>query len=112
MNTPNIAFEPPNETHVTVHFELHPAGTFAGRSCAKAAPTFHPKLGRVQKHLIAVTIERERIPEWLPLFDAADIVSQVECSNGIASGRVSVKMVRAAQDSRSATVVMEALVRI
>lgn len=107
-----MAFEPPNETHVTVHFELHASGTFAGRSCAKAAPTIHPKLGRVQKHLIAVTIDREHIPEWLPLFDAADIVNHVECSNGIESQRVSVKMVRAARDSLSATVVMEALVRI
>jgi len=44
------------------------------------------------------------------LFDAADMVTRIECSSGIVSDRVGVTRTRAGDDGRTATVVMEALV--
>ena len=110
MKTPSYAFSPALESNVTVFFELHRAGTFCGAARVKAAPTRDRRLGRAQRYAVEITIEYHRIKEWLPLFDAADMVTRIECSSGIVSDRVGVTRTRAGDDGRTATVVMEALV--
>lgn len=110
MNTPSAAFAPALASNVTVFFELHRAGTFAGAARAKADPSRDRRLGRTQRYSVEITIEHGRIKEWLPLFDAADMVTRIECSSGIVSDRVGVTRMRAGDDGRTATVVMEAIV--